>query len=430
MKLKNGLLLSALAVLGVNSALNAQTSNNYRVLFIGNSYTHQNDLPNLIKNIALADNITISHSSSTPGGATFSNHAANQTTLNLINQGNWDYVVLQGQSQEPSFPDNYVQNSVYPPARKLDSLIHVANPCARTVFYMTWGRENGDASNCNFFAPLCTYEGMDSLLQLRYTNMMHENEAWMSPVAKVWRAFRANYATPSLYSGDESHPSLTGSYLAGLTFYTVMTGNNPIGNTYNPGINATVMTNIQQLVKTIVYDSLDTYRAYNPVPNVDFTIDTQANQTYQFNYTGANTPNEYKWEFGDGNASSDANPIHTYTQNGTYNACVTAFYDCDTVTYCNTITVGGGNTSVKSVMAPKFTIAPTVVQNSLQIHGIQPQNKVEYYIYNVMGQMMKSGMLTSGNLNITDLGNLSSGVYTIQLQTKEQSLGTAKFIKE
>ena len=430
MTLKNAIFLSALAILGINSTLKAQTSTNYRVLFIGNSYTHQNDLPNLIKNIALAENITISHSSSTPGGSTFTNHTNNQTTLNLINQGNWDYVVLQGQSQEPSFPDNYVQNNVYPPARELDSLIHVANPCARTVFYMTWGRENGDASNCNFFAPLCTYEGMDSVLQLRYTNMMHQNEAWMSPVAKVWRAFRANYATPTLYSGDESHPSLTGSYLAGLTFYTVMTGNNPIGNTYNPGINATVMTNIQQLVKSIVFDSLANYRAYNPLPSANFDVDSQANLSYQFNYTGANSPIFYKWQFGDGSTSSDPNPIHTYAQQGTYDVCVTAGYECDTVTYCNTITIGGNNTSVKNVIAPQFTIVPTMVHHSLLIKGVNVQNAVDYQIYNVMGQMMKSGVLKNGNMNITDLDQLTSGVYTIQLQTKSQSLGSAKFIKE
>ena len=81
------------------------------------------------------------HHSQTPGGATLQDHANNPNVTSDINQGNWDYVVLQEQSQLPSFPDSQVQNQVYPYALQLSNLIKTANPCGNVIFYMTQGRK-------------------------------------------------------------------------------------------------------------------------------------------------------------------------------------------------------------------------------------------------------------------------------------------------
>ncbi len=45
------------------------------------------------------------------------------------------------------------------------------------------------------------------------------------------------------------------------------------------------------------------------------------------------------WDFGDGNTSTLAQPVHTYSQSGTYEVCLTAFNDCGDNTYCTQITV-------------------------------------------------------------------------------------------
>ena len=147
--------------------LHAQT----RVLFIGNSYTAVNNLPQLTADCALSIGFAgfpMEIASSTPGGTTFQMHTTNATTQSLINQGNWDYVVLQEQSQLPSFPDAQVAAECFPYAAQLNDQILSIDSCTETVFYMTWGRQNGDSGNCASWPPVCTYEGMDSLLNLRY----------------------------------------------------------------------------------------------------------------------------------------------------------------------------------------------------------------------------------------------------------------------
>lgn len=152
------------------------TSNarNVKVLFIGNSYTYVNNLPQLISSLATSTGDQLLFSSSTPGGYTFQQHSADPATLGLIAQGGWDFVVLQKQSQRPAFPDGQVEDDIYPYAKKLDSLVKIASPCAKTIFYMTWGGKNGDASNC-------------------------PNNAVISPVTKVWRKLRTSRPSIKLY---------------------------------------------------------------------------------------------------------------------------------------------------------------------------------------------------------------------------------------
>ncbi len=52
--------------------------------------------------------------------------------------------------------------------------------------------------------------------------------------------------------------------------------------------------------------------------------------------TGATS---YNWDFGDGNMSTDANPTHTYTMDGTYTVTMTATNPCGSVTTTETIIV-------------------------------------------------------------------------------------------
>ena len=246
------LVMTLLSLLCLNKGANASL---FRVLFLGNSYTDVNDLPQIISNIASSNGDSLSYLSYAPGGYTLQNHSTDPVSVSLINQGNWDFVVLQEQSQLPSFPLGQVQISVYPYARFLDSLITSNNPCAETIFYMTWGREFGDASNCSSWPPVCTYEGMDSLLRLRYLEMAFNNNSIVSPVGAVWNHIRQNYPTIQLYQIDESHPSNEGSYAAACCFYASIFRKDPTTVTYDFGIHPPNGAWIRQAAKDVVFNN-------------------------------------------------------------------------------------------------------------------------------------------------------------------------------
>lgn len=102
------------------------------------------------------------------GGATLEDHTENATSLSKIASQAWDYVVLQEQSLMPSFPQSQVETMVYPFAEILCDSIFANDSCSIPLFFMTWGRENGDQTNCEYYEPLCTYEGM----QLELKNLI------------------------------------------------------------------------------------------------------------------------------------------------------------------------------------------------------------------------------------------------------------------
>ena len=81
---------------------NIKAQGDVNILFLGNSYTAVNNLPQLVAKIAESNGKNVYFASSTPGGHLLLQHAENSTSLNLIKEGNWDYVVLQEQSQLPT----------------------------------------------------------------------------------------------------------------------------------------------------------------------------------------------------------------------------------------------------------------------------------------------------------------------------------------
>ena len=231
------------------------------VLFIGNSYTASNNLPYIVSTIANSMGDYLYTESNLIGGATLQTHVNNTNTNNLIISGNWDYVSIQEQSQYPSFPLWQVEQDVFPYATQLNQLISDYNDCGQTIFFMTWGRENGDINNCPKWPQVCTYEGMDDLLHERYMIMANDNGAFVSPVGAVWRYIINGQYDLDLYSADGSHPSFLGSYVAGVCFYTALFQKNPLNIPWNEQwdmiLSEADSEIIHEVVKIVVYDNLD-----------------------------------------------------------------------------------------------------------------------------------------------------------------------------
>ena len=107
-----------------------------KVLFIGNSYTYFNSMPSMVSQIATSTGNTLIYDSHTPGGATLYDHANNSTAETKINSNDWDYVVLQAQSQEPSWRAWQVASQVLPPAKQLCDSIRANSICSMPLFFI------------------------------------------------------------------------------------------------------------------------------------------------------------------------------------------------------------------------------------------------------------------------------------------------------
>lgn len=307
--------------------VNAQT---IRVLFIGNSLTFANDMPLMFKQLAQSAGKQVFTEDATSGGATLQNHLNSTSTISKIQQGNWDYVVLQEQSQLPSW-ENDRDSMFYPYAKSLDSIIKAYNPCGKTVFFLTYAHRNGDLGILQNGGS-DTYWDMQQRIRDGYMEIADSLNAMVCPVGWAFRQSRILYPNLELYQPDHNHPTDTGTYIGACAFYSTIFQDSSIGIPFSANIGSTTAALLQQLSSEIVMDSLSLWNIGQAIlnPTADFAY-SDTNLTVNFHDSSSNAIN-YFWNFGDGVTSTNTNPVHTYPAAGNYNVFLKVDNGCGTDT--------------------------------------------------------------------------------------------------
>lgn len=208
-----------------------------RVLFIGNSYT-AGIRPALQQFVKASPHREAHLEFITPGGKDLLFHSDQAKTIARIRDGQWDIVVLQDQSQTPAvLPDRFFKG-----AAKLHKII--AESGARTAYYETWGRRDGDRMNKE---QLPTYERMQDVLSAAYRKASKRDKGLLVPVGTAWRRVRKLHPQlgRELYRKDGSHPSASGAYLATICFYARLFDADPDKVNFTGEITADVATKLR-----------------------------------------------------------------------------------------------------------------------------------------------------------------------------------------
>lgn len=179
------------------------------VLFVGNSYTFYNDLPQMVRQMSVeaAQPRPLQVRDVTFGGASLQAHWQRGEVQKVIASQHWDYVVIQDFStmpvDDPDLTREYVRH-VAAAARKAG---------AQPILYLTWARQ----------AKPAMQDQLDSV----YTELANETHALLAPVGQAWKRALAVSPQPNLFIEDGSHPSYAGSYLAASVFYSLIYGVQP-----------------------------------------------------------------------------------------------------------------------------------------------------------------------------------------------------------
>lgn len=242
--------------LGIENAGNQPISKS--VLFIGNSYSNYNDMPEQVQEMARSVNDELILGLHVPSGTSISDHDNSALLVEKINSRNWDYVTIQTQSLESALSQEHFDNEVYPHVQSLVSKIR-NNSTSIPLFYMTWGYKNGEYPPCPL-PYLCEFEGMHEKVRERYTFMAQDTNSALCPVGTVWKKMRDLHPIVELYRADESHPNRHGSYLAACTFYTIIFQKDPTLMNYNNSIlDDQKELIIKNQVKQTVFNNLNSW---------------------------------------------------------------------------------------------------------------------------------------------------------------------------
>lgn len=190
-----------------------------RVLFVGNSYTYQNDLPRVVRALADASAVDIETDIIAEGGATLWNHHADGEVAARIAEGDLDFVVLQGQSSEPILAGLGFQIASEALAEVL------AEHEARGIWFATWPRRPGH----DFYdrPQVADAEHMNSILETYYNTAAWQNREFLARVGGAWLIALDELPEVDLYEADGSHPSAAGSLLAACVLVQGLTGVSP-----------------------------------------------------------------------------------------------------------------------------------------------------------------------------------------------------------
>jgi len=206
----------------------AFASDPQRVLFIGNSYTGVNKLPEVFLEVVKSSGRSAPVvKSSTPGGRTLKQHLAIESSMKLIEEGGWDVVVLQGQSQEPAIAekDDVVRKEFLESAAALCARVRAKSPQARIYFYETWAR-HADYWKAAKKGPDVGADPQEMQARLRkwYGVAAKDNGASLVPCGDAWELNYASSASIRLHAKDHSHPEFVGTYLNALIFFGAIYG--------------------------------------------------------------------------------------------------------------------------------------------------------------------------------------------------------------
>jgi hypothetical protein len=198
-------LAAAIALLALLVACaDTRAGKRLRILFVGNSLTMANDLPEMVENIAKANGERIECLSVAFSGYSLEDHWSQGDAARAIAAGSWTFVVLQ---QGPSaLPESRVH--LRADVRRFDEVI--TRHGARTALYMVWPSSERRQD----------FEAVSESYALAATDV----RGVLLPAGDAWRAAWREDPSLPLYSGDGFHPSPLGSYLAALVIYNRLIG--------------------------------------------------------------------------------------------------------------------------------------------------------------------------------------------------------------
>ncbi|HET6361913.1 MAG TPA: hypothetical protein VFH11_07630 [Gemmatimonadota bacterium] len=181
------------------------------ILFVGNSLTHFNDMPEIVAAISLGagDDPPIRVGMVAFDGFSLEDHWNQGDALDAIDSGDWDVVVLQqGPSTLPESRDHLVEW-----AGRFAGRIRAAG--AEPALYSVWPTDGTEA-------------GYDATLA-SYTAAADAVNGVLIPAGEAWRAARARDSSLSFTVIDGFHPSLLGSVVVAYAVWHAVGGRTPVG---------------------------------------------------------------------------------------------------------------------------------------------------------------------------------------------------------
>lgn len=166
------------------------------ILFVGNSLTYSNDMPQMLEDLAEMNGLSIQTMCLCQPNYALEDHLNEGTVLYELASKPYDFLILQ---QGPSSQD-YGRKKLFDMGGKLAALARQNK--AKTAFLMVWPAKD-------------YYQSFDAVIE-NYTDASHASLTILIPLGTVWQKLNLEHPEYELYGEDGFHPSQLGSFLEAL----------------------------------------------------------------------------------------------------------------------------------------------------------------------------------------------------------------------
>jgi PKD repeat protein len=160
-------------------------------------------------------------------------------------------------------------------------------------------------------------------------------------------------------------------------------------------------------------------------PVAQFTassVEICAGQSISLTDGSINNPTTWLWNFGDGTTETVQSPSHTFANAGSFTIQLTASNSAGSTSFSLPITVNDCS-SINEVLLNKVKLIPNPNQGEFRLVGTELG--ATYRITDFLGKEIYSATTNAG-ITLVSLGNVSAGMYFIELK-KENSTKQLKF---
>ncbi len=282
------------------------------VLFIGNSYTLMNSMPDIFQRLCESKGVKINVVMDAKANHTFRMHCDRKELFKTIKSKKWDYVVMQGFSRELSFDPGTIDSASIPYFQQIADSVYAMNKCTNILLYETWGYRNGFPIR----PDINTYDKMQKKIEEGYKYLSTTYHLPIVPVGNVFRELRKNYPDINLYVEDNQHPTFAGSYASACAFYVAIFKSSP-ENSYYGNLSESVAKKIQKTAFNYVYNKKIEFGLDKEAFEVKYEI-TKESKYVVYCKSNFEFANSVKWDFGDGKSSPNKNETHYYKTAGEF----------------------------------------------------------------------------------------------------------------
>jgi hypothetical protein len=174
-----------------------------RVLFVGNSLTYFNNLPEIVRKVAASDGVKLTVESIAYPDYALLDHLAEGNVQKKLESGKYDFLVVQQGPSSQVDGKEWLLNAGF-----------ILSPLCKKygielIFYMVWPAK----SRMQDFPAVYRH----------YKLAADTTQSIFSPAGQAWLEAWNNSPSLALYGVDNFHPSYNGSLLAAMVIYGSIT---------------------------------------------------------------------------------------------------------------------------------------------------------------------------------------------------------------